>query len=314
MSLDTKTKRIVSVSLGSSRRNHRVELNLLNTPLLVERIGTDGSIKKAISILKKLDGVADVLAMGGINLYLSAGRRRYMLRDGARIARAVHRTPLVDGTGIKDTWERELVNYLKDNYNWPRPGQTVLVSSALDRFGLSEALEAAGCKLIIGDAMFSLGLPVAFHSLRSFHIAVRITAPFLTKLPINFLYPTGREQSKTTPKFSRAYRQAEILAGDFHFLHKHLPDDLKGKDIITSTVTENDRAELKKRGVHRLVTSSPLLNGRAFGANVLEAICIALAGSLIKDSKQRLNPYLYPKILRKASLRPHVEVLNRHPF
>ena len=45
-------KRIVSISIGSSSRDHRVEAQILGQEFLIERIGTDGDIKKAIEIIK----------------------------------------------------------------------------------------------------------------------------------------------------------------------------------------------------------------------------------------------------------------------
>ena len=137
----------------------------------------------------------DALGLGGINLTLRAGRRRYLLRDGIRLAAQVRSTPLVDGSGIKDTVERDLVSYLQEKLGWPRQGQVVLMVSALDRYGLAEALELAGCRLIIGDALFGLGLPVPFYSLALFRAAAYATLPFLCRLPIGF-YPLVRNRNR----------------------------------------------------------------------------------------------------------------------
>ncbi|HCX78752.1 MAG TPA: quinate 5-dehydrogenase, partial [Firmicutes bacterium] len=142
-------KRVVSVSLGSHRRNQDLELDLLGLRLIVQRVGTGGNLDRMARILKTLDGEVDVLGLGGVNLTLRAGQRRYLLRDGARLAAQVRQTPLVDGSGIKDTVERELVPYLQKKLGWPRRGQVVLMVSVLDRYGLADALEQAGCRLII---------------------------------------------------------------------------------------------------------------------------------------------------------------------
>ena len=47
--------------------------------------------------------------MGGIDLYLQAGRARYKIRDAARLIRGVRRTPVVDGGGIKNSWEKYVI-------------------------------------------------------------------------------------------------------------------------------------------------------------------------------------------------------------
>ncbi len=298
-------KRVVSVSLGSAGRDHEVENEVSGCRLLIQRFGTDGDLDRAAKLLSDLDGKVDAFGLGGVNLYLRAGTRRYQLRDGARLAAQVSRTPLVDGSGIKDTVERELVRFIQDQAGWPRQGQVVLIVSALDRWALAESLEEAGCRLIIGDALFALGLPVPFHSLKAFSAAARAFLPLLCQLPIGFLYPLGKRQETSRPRFEHFYQRADIIAGDFHFLRYHLPADLSGKSIITSTVTAGDVLELKRRGARWLVTAAPSLEGRSYGSNVLEAICVALlAGS------RAANPALYPGLLKEIGWGPRLERLN----
>lgn len=304
--MSSRTKRIVSVSLGSAKRNHRAEVELLGVRLLVERIGTDGNVKQAFELLKKYDGQVDVLSLGGINIYLRAGKKIFALREGRRLAAAVKHTPVVDGFGIKDTWERLMINYLTKTVGWPRAGQTALICSALDRWGLAEALAAAGCKLIIGDAMFSLGIAVPFYSLHTFSRVASIALQLFRHFPIKLLYPTGKKQHKIRPRFSEFYQKADILAGDFHFLHHYFPARLDGKTVISSTLTLLDKEDLRCRGVRWLATGMPAINGRSFGANVWEAICVALLDKPLTEIK----PAMYPPLLEEAGIKPEVTRLN----
>ncbi|HEY0798938.1 MAG TPA: hypothetical protein VGD50_07295, partial [Candidatus Baltobacteraceae bacterium] len=107
-------KRIVSVSLGSSSRDHRAEITLLGEQFDISRVGTDGSIDRASAMLKELDGNVDAIGLGGIDVYLYAGTKRYALRDGLRLLEAVKTTPVVDGSGLKNTLERRAVRYLQE--------------------------------------------------------------------------------------------------------------------------------------------------------------------------------------------------------
>ena len=52
-------KHVVSISLGSSRRDKRVETEILGERVLIERIGTDGDQKKAREKYLELDGKVD---------------------------------------------------------------------------------------------------------------------------------------------------------------------------------------------------------------------------------------------------------------
>ena len=50
-------KQIISISLGSSERDHAVETEILGEKVIIERRGTDGDIKKAVKLFEELDGV-----------------------------------------------------------------------------------------------------------------------------------------------------------------------------------------------------------------------------------------------------------------
>ncbi|HPZ09122.1 MAG TPA: quinate 5-dehydrogenase, partial [Candidatus Eremiobacteraeota bacterium] len=94
-------KKIVSVSLGSSKRDHKVYTSFLGRDFEIIRRGTDGNFKHAISILKELDGQVDAIGLGGIDIYLYSKNKRYSLRDGLRLKNSVKKTPLVDGSSLK---------------------------------------------------------------------------------------------------------------------------------------------------------------------------------------------------------------------
>lgn len=297
-------KHVVSVSLGSPRRDFATEIKTPLSPLSIRRIGTGGDLRRAALLLRELDGKVNALGLGGLNLTLRAGERRYKMPQGSKLAGQVQNTPLVDGGGIKDTVERNMVSFIRDKAGWPRRGQVVLIVSALDRYALASSLEQAGCRLIIGDALFALGLPLPFYSLAAFRSAAYTSLPLLRRLPVSFLYPLGEKQDVIKPRFAQYYSRAEIIAGDFHFLRRHLPADLSGKDIITSTVTVADVRELKDRGVRWLATASPSFQGRSLGANVLEAVCAALL------TQGMPSPGQYPGLFARLGWEPRLERLN----
>jgi len=299
-------KHVVSVSLGSSKRNHKVEAEFLGEKFLIERIGTDGDMEKAIALLKELDGRVDAFGMGGIDLYLVAGERRYAIRDAQRLARAAAKTPIVDGSGLKNTLERRVIRYLATSGRIPLAGKKALLVSGVDRWGMAEGLTQAGCRLTIGDLMFGLGIPVPLKSLTQLKVAAALVAPILVRLPFEMLYPTGKKQEEIKPRFSHYYLSNDIIAGDFLFIKRHLPPELPGKVIITNTVTSADVEDLKRRGVRTLVTTTPELNGRSFGTNVMEGVLVSLAAK----PWQKLGPADYEELLDRLDLKPRIEDLN----
>ncbi|MDD2422345.1 MAG: quinate 5-dehydrogenase [Heliobacteriaceae bacterium] len=297
-------KRVVSVSLGSSRRDHRVETTLLGEQFCLERVGTDGDLAAAAGLIRELDGRVDAIGLGGIDLYLHAGRRRYLLRDAFKLAGAARRTPVVDGSGVKDTLERRVVDQLAAQGIIYR-GQKTLVVCALDRFGLAESLVSHGCETMFGDLMFACGLPVPLYRLQTLDRIARMVMPVVSWLPFKYLYPTGQKQDSQVARFPEAYAAAELIAGDFHFIRRYLPPKVKGKIILTNTVTREDVRLLRERGADTLITTTPRIGGRSFGTNVIEGVLVAIAGCLPDE----LDQATYYTLLDRLALEPSIEKL-----
>jgi hypothetical protein len=252
-----------------------------------------------------MDGTVDAFGMGGIDLYLYTKDKRYAFRDAKKIARAAVKTPMVDGSGLKNTLERRVIKYLDEKMNMLK-GKKVLLVSGLDRFGMAEAFEEAGCITTYGDVIFALGLPVPVKSRHALDIIGKTLLPILVQLPFQLLYPTGEKQVDIDPKYTRFYDENEIIAGDFHYIRKYMPLDMKGKTVITNTVTSKNVEELRERGVKTLVTTTPELDGRSFGTNVMEATLIALSGK----KPEEMTAALYNELLDKINFKPRIQELN----
>ncbi len=299
-------KHIVSVSLGSSKRDHSAKVNLLGEEVLLERRGTDGDISKAIELIRSLDGKVDAFGMGGTDVWFYVGKRRYMLRDAVKIAAAAKKTPIADGSMLKGVIERRAVEYIRDELKMPLAGKNALVVCALDRFGMASALLESGCHLMLGDFAWGLGIPIFLRSLSTFEALVAVLMPVIRLLPISMLYPTGKSQDRIVPKYEAAYRWADIIGGDCHYIKKHMPDDLSGKIIITNTVTTDDVEAFRKRGVKTLVASTPEIQGRSFATNVMDALFVALTGRRPTD----FTPSDYLEIIDRLEIKPRVDTLN----
>jgi hypothetical protein len=98
-------KRAVSISIGSSKRNKAVEVTLLGEKVSIERIGTDGDMESAALKYKELDGRVDAFGVGGSDLGAMTDGKWYPFYSVLPMVRYVKKTPLVDGTGLKNTLE-----------------------------------------------------------------------------------------------------------------------------------------------------------------------------------------------------------------
>jgi len=293
-------KTVVSVSLGSARRDADEQVELLGRRVRMVRRGVGGDLAAARALVAELDGQVDAIGIGGTDIYLKVGERRYPIRDAVRIASAARRTPVVCGAGLKDSLERGAVAALEPLVGWR--GRRVLMVSSVDRFGMAEAIAQHGADVVFGDLIFGLGLDVPLRTLVALRRLARVALPVVTRLPFKWFYPTGERQDEAPrPRHERHYRWAEVLAGDWHYIRAHAPPDLSGKDVLTNTTTAADVEFLRAAGARRLVTTTPRLGGRSVGTNLLEAALVAVEGAPGELGRAR-----YEELVTAAGIAPTV--------
>ena len=194
-------KRAVSISIGSSKRDKAVEIDLMGERVSLERIGTDGDIEKAARLYAELDGKVDAFGVGGADLGLMVDGKWYRLHSIRSMVRFVHQTPLVDGMGLKSTLERKVSRVLDRAVGrlYPRPHR---------------AGDHRGGPLGAGRSGFPSRLPLrvwrpdlfAGHPDPAAHAGAASSAwrpllmPMATRLPFEWVYPVGESQGKRVPK------------------------------------------------------------------------------------------------------------------
>jgi hypothetical protein len=297
-------KKVVSVSIGSSKRDHCVEVELFGEKFKIWREGTDGDMDRAVARLRELDGTVDAFGAGGLDLFLNAAGRTYWFREAKRFRDAVEKTPILDGSGLKGAVEHDVVRMMRDDLGLELAGKRVLVTSAVDRWGMAMGFREAGCQMTYADLLYALGIPIMIHEYPALVRLVHTIAPIAAQLPFKFLYPSEADHTsevESESKHAQLYRDNDIIAGDYKYVRKYMPRDMAGKWIVTNTTTAEDVDFLRSTGAELLVTSTPRLEGRSFGTNVIEATMVAVDGA-----KGALAPERYLELLRCVGFTPDV--------
>jgi hypothetical protein len=300
-------KRAVSISIGSSKRDKAVEVELLGEKVRIERIGTDGDMEKAARLYQELDGVVDAFGVGGADLGVMVAEHWYPLYSVQKMIRFIQRTPVVDGAGLKNTLENRMAPYMETHIGeyLQQKGRKAFVTLGVDRWGMSKSFLDAGYDCRFGDMMFGLGIPMTVRTEGSLKLLAALLMPIAGRLPFEWVYPTGEKQEQRIPKWEKWYQWGTVIAGDCHYVKRHMPDRLDGKVIATNTTTAADVEAFTKAGVKYLVTSTPVLEGRSFGTNMMEAALIAISGKGRKLSYDELN-----KLLDQMGFEPQLQELN----
>lgn len=301
-------KKVVSLSLGSSFRDKTIYTTFLDEEFTISRIGMDGDQSRFMQRLGELDGTVDAIGFGGMDRYVMVGERRYEFVASRKLLAPALKTPVLDGSGLKNTLERAVIRQLAATHTVDFKNLKTLMVAGVDRFGMSEALAEQGGKIVFGDLMFALGIPLPIHGASLHRKFARALLPLIVRMPISVLYPMGDKQNEIVPAHGKWYDWADIIAGDFHYIRRNMPTVasgfMAGKTVITNTITPQDIVALKVRGVSRLITTTPSFDGRSFGTNVMEAMCVALNRGLPLDTQE------YERILAKLDWQTNVVELD----
>lgn len=303
-------KQAVSVSLGSAAGDFVREILLAGQPVRLTREGTNGDFDRARQRIRELDGTVDALGLGGIDISLSVGGEQFFIGDGVRLAEEATKTPVVDGSGLKNTLERRVIRELAVSGRIT-PRSNVLMVSALDRFGMADAFAQMGCPCVFGDLIFNIGFDFPLSTLPEIQDLAKKYRSRLLSVPFSQLYPTGAAQdvSHADPRYAKYYEAADVIAGDAHLILRHLPPLLSpGKGIVTNTTRPHSLARLAEAGAAWVATTTPEMDGLSGGTNLMEAALVAVIGLPLSE----ITPAVYEDWIEKLGWHGSLHVLTHN--
>jgi hypothetical protein len=272
-------KRVVSVSLGSPSGDFVREVEIGGQLVQLSREGVGTDMERAKRRIRELDGQVDAIGLGGIDIYLYVGGEQFIIGDGKRLAEEAKKTPVLDGSGLKNTLERRVVRELAAR-GVVDSDTSVLMPSAMDRFGMAEEFVKLGCRCVFGDLIFNIGFNYPLTTLAEIEGIARKYRTRLLTVPFHMLYPTGAAQdaSEANPLYATYYEAADVIAGDSHLILRHLPERIEGKGIVTNTTRAHTLRRFAVAGAKWVATTTPDLGGVSAGTNLMEATLVALMG------------------------------------
>ena len=255
-------------------------------------------------MFRDLDGKVDAFGVGGIDLGVGTPWKKYPLHAAVKLVQDVKITPVVDGGGLKDTLEARVMQYVEEQLGDQIQPKTAFLVAGITRYGMTMSFINAGYECVFGDLMFGLDIPIALRGIKLLENVARVLLPIVGRMPLSMLYPTGEKQLEVTPKYEKHYQGNTITAGDWLYIKSHMPEDMTDKIIVTNTTTPEDVEFLKARGVKYLVTTTPVMDGRSFGTNMLEAALVAAAGKGRTLTDKELN-----QIIEELGIKPQIREL-----
>lgn len=294
-------KTVVGISLGSAAQNFEFEARFLGKRFRIHRIGTNHSFARAEKLLKQWEGAADAIGVGVVKDSYTIGSQRFVEKESARLTAAITRIPVTTGGRLNDILQewalRHVQGKLGDYFN----NAKVLFFSGVTNYKLAQAMAEYTPNLEFADALLQLGVPKMLGSLDALELYAS-GAHYVTDR-----IPDGLMSSKVAKEWTgfvlrRAMQDATVIVAPVHELDAFGLEELAGKTIITSTVSDARIAQFRRKGVNLVVDGAPLLFDRVLGPSLMDALIIA---AMDKEPEDLLEDD-YLEIITSLALEPRM--------
>lgn len=307
-------KKVITVTLGSSKQDFEFKTKFLGQDFSVRRLGADDDTGKAWEILRRQQASVDAIGLGEIGDHYQVGLRTVVNKETHRLMNVVTRVPVTTGATLRRILQvravrhvqKELGNYFNNNL--------VLFLSGMRNYDMAVALSDYSKNLSFADALFQTGAPAMLTSLEQLELFAKGSELMLSGRPGEVL-----ERSLTAFKNNRissAVSKSHVIVGTYHELHAvGTMANLEGKTLITSAVDDERLAFFTKCKVNLVVDVSPKLFEKVIGINTLEAMILAaLEKGPEEISDDDLNEILHDLDIRPRLLYPTGKFRNIRRF
>jgi len=275
-------KRVVGISLGAASQDFAFRARFLGKPLDVRRIGTNHSVARAEKLLREWENKADAIGVGVVRETYNVGSQRFVDREGARLTAAVTRVPVTTGARLGDILQewalRHVQSKLGDYFNNAR----VLFFSGVANYKLAQSFAEYTPNLEFADALLQLGVPKMLGSIYALELYASGAHIVTDRVP-DLVTDNAAVREWQRFVLRRALREATVVVAPVHELDAFGIEELAGKTILTSTVSEARIAQFRRKGVNLVIDGAPSLFGHVLGPSVLDAMIIAALGKEPED-------------------------------
>ena len=267
-------KKVVTVTLGSSKHDFEFNTEFLGQSFSVRRLGADMDTGKAWELMRRQQASADAIGLGEISDHYHVGLRTIINKDTQHLTNVVTRVPVTTGATLRRLLQVRAVRYVQKELGSYFNNNLVLFLSGMRNYDMAVALSDYTKNLSFADALFQTGAPTMLTSLEQLELYAKGSELMLSSA-------TGRalEASLSSFKNNRVagvVEKSHVIVGTFaEFKAVGSPANLEGKTLITSAVDDERMAFFTKCKVNLVVDVSPMLFDKVVGINTIEAMILA---------------------------------------
>lgn len=277
-------KKVICVSLGSSEQDYEFNTEFLGQQFNIQRIGTDNDETEAWEQLQRLQSKCDAIGIGMVTDTYKVGSHSFVDTKTERLTSVVTRVPVSTGSRLRSMLQisavrhvqKELVNYFNNN--------KVLFLSGIANYQLAAALEEYTPNIKFADYVMQTGVPKLLTSLTALELYAMGQHSFNRYTPNMIQDRLPKSKMVVRQVMKRAIKDAHVVVGTCQeILEYGTAENLDGKTIISSVVTDKDVKKLGEMNVNLVIDVAPKILDNVVGLNIIEAMILAASDIPAED-------------------------------
>ena len=270
-----------------SERDYDECVTFLQRDFRIVRMGANGDVAAAEALVQKWAGEAAAIAVTGIREARAAGLYDGELKAIERVKHATTAVPVADGHALRDVLQEWAIRHVQAEMPGFFNNARTVVLGGLNHDRTTRILREFTENLEFADPLLRLDLPARLDSNPVLGLAANVGLWPIRRLPgevQSLIKAPGRRVSNAMAH--NAARNSDVVVATFDELIGFGLEDLAGKTVVTSAISDDRLAELASRGVDMVLDATPQPFHVTVVVAVLEAMMLAAvssAGGLTND-------------------------------
>ena len=294
-------KKVVTVTLGSSKQDFEFKTRFLGQSFAVARMGADRDTGKAWELMRRQQATADAIGLGEIPDHYHVGLRTVVNKETERLTNVVTRVPVTTGATLRRLLQVRAVRHVQKELGSYFNNNLVLFLSGMRNYDMAVAMSDYTKNLSFADAVFQTGAPTMLTSLEQLELYAKGSELMLNGKSGEFLEATltGFKNRRVASVVAKSH----VIVGTFAEIEAvGNRSNLEGKTLITSAVDEERLAFFTKCKVNLVVDVSPKLFDKVVGVNTIEAMILAA----LEKPTEEVSDDDFTEILDELDIKPRM--------
>jgi predicted amino acid dehydrogenase len=294
-------KKVVTVTLGSSKRDFEFKTEFLGQSFSVRRMGADQDTGKAWELMRRQQATADAIGLGEISDHYQVGLRTVVNKETQRLTNVVTRVPVTTGATLRRLLQVRAIRHVQKELGHYFNNNLVLFLSGMRNYDMAVAMSDYTKNLSFADALFQTGAPKMLTSLEQLELYAKGSNFMLSGKTGQML--EGALSGLKNKLVADIVSKSHVIVGTFAEIKAvGNATNLDGKTLITSAVTDERMAYFAKCKVNLVIDVSPMLFPEVVGINTIEAMILAA----LEKPQEEVSDDDFDEILTELHVTPRL--------